>query len=138
MQVIIGQAAVQRCNATVNFLEDVKPSYPPSVNSGDLHEHFHDVAVNLLGINKVNEMQPLMGAEDFAFYQEVTPGYIFFLGMQNTSHEERVVPLHSPYLKINEDGLPYGAALHASLADSYLQKHQQDLPGVEGKYHDEL
>lgn len=138
MQVIVGQAAVQRCNATVNFFDESKPSYPPTVNNGDLHEHFVNVAVDMLGINKVDSVtQPSMGAEDFSFYQEVIPGYFFMLGMQNASNN-RFDSLHSPYLTINEDGLPYGAALHASLASSYLLKLQQDVPGVQRKYHDEL
>ena len=137
MQVITGQAAVQRCNATVNFLDEEKPFYPATVNNGDLHKHFLNVVGDLLGINKVNELQPSMGAEDFSFYQEVIPGYYFLLGMQNASHE-RLASGHSPYYKVNEDALPYGAALHASLASSYLLKLQLDIPVVEGKYHDEL
>lgn len=139
-EVIIGQAAVHRCNATVDFLHGVKPFYPPTVNNGDLHEHFVNVAVNMLGINNVDSvMTPFMGSEDFSFYQEVIPGYFFMLGVKNASHKRFESLLHSPYLEINEDGLPYGAALHASLAASYLLKHQQDIvPGVERKYHDEL
>ncbi|RDY14501.1 IAA-amino acid hydrolase ILR1-like 4 [Mucuna pruriens] len=137
-QVIIGQAAVQRCNATVNFLDETRPLYPPTVNNGDLHKLFLDVARNLLGINKVIiDKHPIMAAEDFAFYQEVIHGYFFTLGMKSASPEP-VHPLHSPYLKINEDGLPYGAALHASLVTTYLIKYQQDVAKVEGKYHDEL
>ncbi|XP_012574064.1 IAA-amino acid hydrolase ILR1-like 4 [Cicer arietinum] len=121
-EVIVGQAAVQRCNATVNFFDESKPSYPPTVNNGDLHEHFVNVAVDMLGINKVDSVtQPSMGAEDFSFYQEVIPGYFFMLGMQNASNN-RFDSLHSPYLTINEDGLPYGVPLHASLASSYLLK----------------
>ena len=42
----------------------------------------------------------------------------------------RGAPLLSPYLVINEDGLPYGAALHASLATSYLTNYQQDIARV--------
>ncbi|KAG5008666.1 hypothetical protein GLYMA_07G013200v4 [Glycine max] len=135
-QVIIGQAAVQRCNATVNFLDEENPLYPPTVNNGDLHKFFVDVAGNLLGINKVDtNMEQDMAAEDFAFYQEFIPGYYFTLGMEIASSEP-VAPLHSPYLVINEDGLPYGAALHASLATGYL--YQQDVAKVVGKYHDQL
>ncbi|KEH18272.1 putative peptidase M20 [Medicago truncatula] len=139
-EVIIGQAAVHRCNATVDFLHGVKPFYPPTVNNADLHEHFVNVAVNMLGIDKVDSvMTPYMGSEDFSFYQEVIPGYFFMLGVKNASHKRFESLLHSPYLEINEDGLPYGAALHASLAASYLLKHQRDtVPGVERKYHDEL
>ncbi|MED6222959.1 IAA-amino acid hydrolase ILR1-like 4 [Stylosanthes scabra] len=118
-QVIIAQAAVQRCNATVNFLEEEKPFHPPTINDGKLHKHFQDVAGNLLGANKVIEVQPVMSSEDFSFYQEVIPGYLFRLGMQNESNE-RLHSLHSPYFTVNEDALPYGAALHASLAATYI------------------
>ncbi|CAK8560286.1 unnamed protein product [Lathyrus sativus] len=138
-QIIIGQAAVHRCNATIDFLDEVKPSYPPTINNGDLHEHFVNVAVNMLGINKIDSaVTPSMGAEDFSFYQEVMPGYWFWLGVRNASLHKRIESLHSAYLEINEDGLPYGAALHASLAASYLLKHQQDVPGVVRRYHDEI
>ncbi|XP_058743580.1 IAA-amino acid hydrolase ILR1-like 4 [Vicia villosa] len=139
-EIIVGQAAVHRCKATVDFLDEEKPSYPPTVNDSNLHEHFVNVAVNMLGTNKVNStVTPSMGAEDFSFYQEVMPGYFFMLGVQNASHKPSESSLHSPYLEINEDGFPYGAALHASLASSYLLKHQQNMPGAaDTKYHDEV
>ncbi|KAK7261743.1 hypothetical protein RIF29_28062 [Crotalaria pallida] len=136
-QIIIGQAAVQRCNATVSFLEEEKPFFPPTVNNGDLHGYFQSVAGSVLGINKVKGSQQLMGSEDFAFYQEVIPGYFFLLGMENASVERLESP-HSPYFKVNEDALPYGAALHASLAANYILKLHQEVPVVEGKYNDEL
>ncbi|KAK2371332.1 IAA-amino acid hydrolase ILR1 [Trifolium repens] len=136
-QVITGQAAVQRCNATVNFFDEEKPLFPPTVNDGGLHDYFQSVARSLLGADKVKGMQPMMGGEDFAFYQEVLPGYIFLLGMEEISIE-RLPSGHSPYFKVNEDALPYGAALHASLASRYLVKLHQEVPVVEGKYHDEL
>ncbi|KAI3934852.1 hypothetical protein MKW92_020947, partial [Papaver armeniacum] len=47
------------------------------------------------------------------------PGYFFFLGMKNESLT-KFETAHSPYFTINEDVLPYGAALHASLATRYL------------------
>jgi IAA-amino acid hydrolase len=40
-----------------------------------------------------------MGSEDFAFYQEMIPGYIFFLGMQNETHKQLHPPLSHPTLK---------------------------------------
>ncbi|CAL5195579.1 unnamed protein product [Lathyrus oleraceus] len=139
-QIIVGQAAVHRCNATIDFLEEEEPSYPPTVNDSNLHEHFVNVAVNMLGINQVNSvMKPAMAAEDFSFYQEVMPGYFFMLGVQSASHKPSESSLHSPFLKINEDGFPYGAALHASLASSYLLKHQQNMHhAADSKYLDEI
>ena len=137
MQVITGQAAVHRCNATVNFLEEETPFIPPTINNGGLHDHFQSVAGRLLGVDKVKDQQPMLGSEDFAFYQAALPGYIFLLGMEDVS-VERLPSGHSPYYKVNEDALPYGAALHASLASRYLVKLHQEVPVVERKIHDEL
>lgn len=92
----------------------------------------------MLGLQKVKESQPLMGSEDFAFYQESIPGYFFFLGMENRTIG-RLESVHSPYFQINEDAFPYGAALHASLAATYLSELQQEGPSQEAKeYHEEL
>ncbi|GFY97133.1 peptidase M20/M25/M40 family protein [Actinidia rufa] len=118
-EVIIGQATVQRCNATVDFLDKEKPFFPATINDKGLHEHFRKVAGDMLGIRNVKEMQPLMGSEDFSFYQEVIPGYFFFLGMMDET-KGKLASVHSPFFKINEDALPYGAALHASLATGYF------------------
>ncbi|CAI0462213.1 unnamed protein product [Linum tenue] len=72
-----------RCRANIDFLEHEKPTFPPTVNIKDLHGFFRALAGDMLGADKVTDMQPLMGAEDFSFYQEVVPGYFFFLGMYN-------------------------------------------------------
>ncbi|CAM8904785.1 unnamed protein product [Rhodiola kirilowii] len=133
-QVITLQAKVQRCNATVKFHE---PFYPVTVNNEDLHKFFLEVASDMLGPESIKNMQPLMGAEDFSFYAEEIPGYFFFLGMENETLGQ-LHPGHSPHYKINEDVLPYGAALHASLAVRYLLQHQPELASPAEYLHDEL
>ncbi|KAL1339020.1 hypothetical protein AAHE18_U001700 [Arachis hypogaea] len=135
-QVITGQAAVHRCTAEVDFHEDKKPLYPATINDDKLHEHFLEVAKNVVGNNNVHEMQPVTVSEDFSFYQEALPGYFFMLGMKSHSGEP-LATLHSPHFTVNEDALPYGAALHASLATTYLLNHD-GANKVGGKYHDEL
>jgi len=137
MPAITEQAVVHRCNATVSFLEEETPFIPPTVNNGGLHDYFQSVAGRLLGIDKLKDQKPMAGSEDFAFYQEVIPGYIFLLGMEDVS-VERLPSGHSPYFKVNEDALPYGTALHASLASTYLVKLHQEVPVVKGKIYDEL
>ncbi|CAL5373891.1 unnamed protein product [Camellia sinensis] len=127
-EVITGQANVQKCNATVDFLEED----PVTVNDKGLHEHFRNVAGDMLGLLNTKDMQPLMGSEDFSFYQEVIPGYFFFLGMRNETNG-RLASFHSPYFTINEDSLPYGAALHASLAARYLLEFKQRTALLDGK-----
>ncbi|KAG6669215.1 IAA-amino acid hydrolase ILR1-like 4 [Carya illinoinensis] len=136
-EVITGQAAVQRCNATVNFFTEEKNFFPPTVNNKGLHEYFLDVAGDMLGTHRVKDLKPLMGSEDFAFYQEVIPGYFFLLGMENGTRG-RLESSHSPYFRINEDAFPYGAALHASLAARYLLEFQQEVSVSDRNYHDEL
>ena len=73
-QVITRQASVQRCNATVIFYSEEEISYPAVVNDKNLHKHFLNVAGQVVGAKNIKEMQPMMGAEDFAFYQEKIPG----------------------------------------------------------------
>ncbi|CAL0324094.1 unnamed protein product [Lupinus luteus] len=136
-QVIIGQASVYRCNASVNFLDEEIPYIPPTFNSDELHKLFESVAGNMFGVNNVKSSELIMASEDFASYQEAMPGYIFLLGIKNISDEHISVP-HNPHFQVDEDALPYGAAIHASLASNYLLKLHQDLPLVEEKYNDEL
>ncbi|XP_057732541.1 IAA-amino acid hydrolase ILR1-like 4 [Arachis stenosperma] len=131
-QVVTGQAAVHRCTAEVNFHE---PSYPATINDDKLHEHFLEVAKKVVGNNNVHGMEPVTVSEDFSFYQEALPGYFFMLGMQSLTGEP-LQSLHSPHFTVNEDALPYGAALHASLATTYLLNH--DGAKVGAKNHDEL
>lgn len=137
-QVITRQASVQRCNATIIFDTDEKqPLIPVTVNHKDLHKHFRNVAENMLGSKNVIERQPLMGAEDFSFYQEVVPGYFFFVGMKDET-KGALKSGHSPSYTVNEDVLPYGAALHAALAARYLSENHTKSVFPEASSHDEL
>ncbi|CAI9114260.1 OLC1v1014938C1 [Oldenlandia corymbosa var. corymbosa] len=136
-EVIVGQAAVQRCNATVDFLSEEKPFFPPTVNDKGLHDYFLKVSGDVIGTKNVKEMQPLMGSEDFSFYQEVIPGYFFFIGVKDAK-AAKPVSVHSPYFKIDEDALPFGASLHASLATRFLLQSVSETPLVNQNNHDEL
>ncbi|KAL9682281.1 hypothetical protein QQ045_014076 [Rhodiola kirilowii] len=134
-QVITLQAKVHRGNATVIFKE---PFFPVTVNNKDLHKFFVDVASDMLGSQSIKIIQPVMGSEDFAFYSEAIRGYFFNVGMKN-ENQGNLHPGHSPHFTVNEDVLPYGAALHASLAVRYLLEHQTEpLSPVNNKLHDEL
>ncbi|KAJ0603416.1 hypothetical protein HanHA300_Chr02g0038001 [Helianthus annuus] len=51
------------------------------------------------------------------------------IGMKNEKNE-KPESLHSPFFQLNEEVLPYGAAMHASLAATYLlesQSHKDEL-----------
>ncbi|OMO67356.1 Peptidase M20 [Corchorus capsularis] len=112
--------------------------YPATVNNKELHEHFRKVSGEMLGLKNVIQAQPMMGAEDFAFFSDAIPGLFFFLGM-NDETQGKFPSGHSPYYRVNEDVLPYGAALHASLATRYLLDHPPTHTSPpEVHYHDEL
>ncbi|WCJ42618.1 IAA-amino acid hydrolase ILR1 [Euphorbia peplus] len=136
-EVIRIQASVQRCNATVNFNTEEKPFFPVTINNKDLHEKFTSVAADMLGEDNIGESKLLMGTEDFSFFAEAMPGYFFFLGMKNESQGQLAFG-HSPNYRVNEDALPYGAALHASLATRFLMGYEQDLKQLKRNLHDEL
>ncbi|CAH8320128.1 unnamed protein product [Eruca vesicaria subsp. sativa] len=136
-EVITKQAAVHRCNASVNLTPNGKEPLPPTVNDVDLYKQFKNVAIDLLGEESFVEASPIMGGEDFSYFAEAIPGHFAFLGMQDEA--KSYASAHSSLYRINEDALPYGAAIHASMAVQYLKdkasKGSSDTPK---DFHDEL
>jgi len=55
---------------------------------------------------------------------------MMFIGIRNETLGS-VHNLHSPNFKLDENVLPLGAALHASLAMSYLERQQEGFKGSE-------
>ncbi|XP_024516715.1 IAA-amino acid hydrolase ILR1-like 1 [Selaginella moellendorffii] len=116
-QVITSQASVHQCSASI----DISNLQPATSNDPELYHFFQGVAKDLLGEDKVTEMEPTMGAEDFAFYSDHVPTMFFFLGSGNDAKGFDNRP-HSPYFDLDEDVLPIGAAMHAALATNYIEK----------------
>ncbi|KAJ0088273.1 hypothetical protein Patl1_32652 [Pistacia atlantica] len=114
--------AVHKCSATVDFMEGKMRPYPALVNDEEMYEHGKMVGESLLGETNVHLVPMAMLAEDFSFYSEKMAAAFFYIGTKNETIEE-VHRLHSPYLVINEDVLPIGAALHAAVAISYLDNN---------------
>ncbi|CAF1698756.1 hypothetical protein HID58_051312 [Brassica napus] len=120
-EVITKQATVHRCNAPVNLTPHGKEQVPPLVNDMDLYKQFKNMVGDLLGEESFVEASPVMGGEDFSYFAEAIPGHFSFLGMQDET--KSYASTHSSLYRVNEDALPYGAAMHASMAVQYLQGH---------------
>jgi IAA-amino acid hydrolase len=60
-----------------------------------------------------------MPAEDFSFFTRALPSTFLFIGIKNETAGS-VHNLHNNRFKADEEVLPVGAALHASLALKYL------------------
>lgn len=99
-------------------------TYPATVNT-EAEAHFvADVATKLVGQDKVwRNMQPSMGGEDFSFMLQAKPGAYIRIG-QGLPHGPGPHPLHNSRYDFNDDILPLGAALHASLVEQALPLHQ--------------
>ncbi|KAM1407597.1 hypothetical protein ACFX2F_002154 [Malus domestica] len=127
-EVIEGQAAVHRCNAYVDTKDEEYPPLPAVVNDESLHMQAQRVGKLLLGPENVKLCKKVMAGEDFAFYQQFIPGIMLSIGIGNEEVGSVHSP-HSPYFFLDEDVLPIGAALHAALAEGYLDEHQHSVHG---------
>lgn len=113
------QAAVHRCKATIDFMEDVPLPHPVMVNDEALYEHGKRIGEYLLGESNVELYPVTMGSEDFSYFSQKMPAVIFALGTKNEILKSDQ-QLHSPYFVVDEEALPIGAAFHAAFAISYL------------------
>lgn len=103
--VIKGVAEATGCEINVDF-----PQYAPATdNDGELIDTMAAAATQLLGEKNVQWLDvPSLGAEDFAFFQEIIPGAIVRLGAGVADVKNRR-PLHSSLFDINETALAIGA-----------------------------
>lgn len=98
--------------------------YPATVNSAAEADIAAEVAASLVGREHVlRDLEPSMGAEDFAFMLQVKPGAYLRIG-QGAENGVGSCLLHNSRYDFNDDILPLGAALHASLVE-----HQMPLSG---------
>ncbi|KAG0582236.1 hypothetical protein KC19_3G045000 [Ceratodon purpureus] len=121
-EVAEGQAAVYRCQATVDFMEKEQPFYPVTGSTDAEYKLMRDAAVEQLGAKNVVTMQPIMGAEDFGFFLQKIPGAFMFIGAKDSKLDFLASP-HSPKFWIDEEVLPYGAAFLAAVAEKYLKQN---------------
>jgi len=127
---VVQQAAALGCTAEV-FFDRTRPPYPPLVCDEGAFHYMQRVAADMLGEENVKLTPRLMYAEDFAMYLQRIPGAFLMIGAAistPSAHND----LHSPHFCVNEDVLPIGAALHTSLALSYLLERAAAHPGTTG------
>jgi amidohydrolase len=73
------------------------------------------------GGERVHVMRPIMGAEDFSFFQERIPGFYFFLGVNDEGVGPYEAPAnHSPLFDTNEEAMILGVRAMAGMAWDYL------------------
>lgn len=112
-----GVATAHRCSAEVTF----PIYYPATVNDAKCWDLARRAAEGIVGTENVHPVSPLMASEDFAFYrkQKSIPGCFTFIGVKADGWEN--IPVHHPKVRMDENALPIGAALHVQTAVDALR-----------------
>ena len=99
----------------------IEEGYPITFNDPALTEKMLPTLSRMAPKDRLLQIQPVLGAEDFAFYQEKIPGLFVFVGTRPKGvTPEQAAANHSPLFFIDESGLELGVRTLAHLAIDYL------------------
>ncbi|MEM9453592.1 MAG: amidohydrolase [Myxococcota bacterium] len=100
---------------------EIDVGYPAVDNDPHLLSRMLPTLQRVAGPDRVHERSPVLGAEDFAFYQQRIPGLFFFLGIVPEGTPVKEAPSnHSPYFLADEGALRLGVRAMTHLAVDYL------------------
>jgi len=113
-------AIAHGATATVELTE----GFPVTVCNADAVNFGERTVKTLLGEDAwITLKSPVMGAEDFSYVLEKTPGAMFFLGASHEGDDWRsCCALHSNRMVLDETVMARGAAVHAALAERFLSE----------------
>jgi amidohydrolase len=120
----IAEHTAMAFDAQIDF--QFQRNYPPLINHAQETALAVSVMQSIVGADNVNaNVEPTMGAEDFAFMLQEKPGCYVFIG--NGEGEHRSIGhglgpcnLHNPSYDFNDDLLPIGATYWVRLAEMLL------------------
>lgn len=92
---------------------------PPLLNDKNLTSFIKKTAANLFGEEKVIEIEPILGSEDFAYYSVNIPASYTFIGIGDPAHP---YGHHHPKFDIDEDMLSVGVELFTDGLIRYLKE----------------
>ena len=99
--------------------------YPATVNHPAQAAFAREVLCDVVGPDKVTELEPVMGSEDFSFMLLERPGAYLFIGNGDGAHRESghgmgPCMLHNPSYDFNDELIPIGATFWTRLVERYL------------------
>ena len=97
---------------------EYETGYPPVINPPDMVDFAMEVVEKTLGRERIVEIDPVMGGEDFAYFLQKIPGGFLFFGMG----DDQAYPHHHPGFDMDEKALPQAALLLTALALEFLRK----------------
>ncbi len=93
---------------------------PSTYNDENLCEELKPFLCEIMGEENVLKVPCMAGTEDFGYVGEAVPAMFATIGVGNKD----AAPMHNPNMVVDEDMLPYGAALHANVAVNWLKNHK--------------
>jgi amidohydrolase len=119
-EIVSGVAASNGAKAEVAWSQH---SYPPTINDTPLVEKTLPAMRRALGADNVIQVPPVMGAEDFAFFQKRIPGMMYWLGVGNPSKGITGM-LHTPEYDADEASLVVGVKVMTNVVLDYLDRNK--------------
>jgi amidohydrolase len=99
----------------------IDTGYPITYNDPALTERIAPTLRRVGGNDNVLLVNPVLGAEDFSFFQQNVPGVFFWLGTRPKDQTpEQAASNHSPLFYVDESGLGLGVRALANVAVDYL------------------
>ena len=121
-EVVNGVTAAHGCTAEIEYHR----GYPVTVNDAAMTALVGDVCHAVIGSDTMFPLpSPVMGAEDYSYVLQQVPGAMAFLGVCPADIENflEAPSCHSDVMRLNEDALPLGAAMHAGVAIEWLTRN---------------
>ncbi len=121
-RIVDGSAATFGCETHLRFHRN----YPPTINHAAETAFCVGVMRDVVGADRVrDDIEPTMGAEDFAFMLQAKPGCYVFIGNGDGDHRESghgmgPCMLHNPSYDFNDALIPIGATYWVRLAETFL------------------
>ena len=101
--------------ATISFQNNTAITY----NDFDLVDKMLPTLQKVAGTENVRLRKATTGGEDFSYFQEVIPGFYFFLGGMTPGNTE-AFPHHTPDFFIDESGMLLGVKTFIQMSLDYL------------------
>jgi len=109
-EIISGVAQITGAKIDLSY----ERGYPVTVNHAAQTDVARKVALEVAGDGNIEEMPPLMGAEDFSYMLQARPGAFIFCGNGNSAG------LHHPAYDFNDEAILYGTSYWIKLVENTL------------------
>lgn len=123
----LGEIAQHVCAAFgAESVFSFKRQYPPLINDAQATRFFQQVLQRTEGVKQVHDnLDPTMGAEDFAFMLQSVPGSYVWIGNGGGEHRSAghglgPCTLHNPSYDFNDGILPLGVRVWTGLVQQFL------------------